>query len=276
MDLLSIVHSLWRHKLITIPVIVFTAMAALYIVKIKPPVYQASGSVLLANPQGPATPAQIAADPKLKNVNPYNAFAGYGNLQVVADILIEVVTDPADQPALTQSGVDPRYKVELNTDYGNPPIIDITGVGATRQEAIRSANVIAATIKADLTRLQRSQGIGSLYSITAIDLVKPTQAQASSSGKLRSLIAVLALGVILLFVAVSVTEAIDRRKRDPSDSDGAVANDGRPGAIIGDAARLRYEPGSIGARSRQLRITTPLPSRDRAERQRRRDASGSR
>jgi capsular polysaccharide biosynthesis protein len=264
MDLLSIVNSLWRHKIIAIPIIVFTALAAFYTVKIKAPVYQASASVLLANPQGSPTPAQIAQNPKLKNINPYNTFVGYGNLQVVGDILIEVVTGPAAQPALTQAGVDPRYKVVLNTDYGNPPIIDITGVGTSPQKAILSANVIAATLKADLVSIQKSQGIYSLYSITAINLVTPTQAQPSSSGKLRSLIAVLALGAILLFVAVSVTDAIDRRKRDSSGSNGAAANGARARAVVGDATRPDLR--SIGARSRQLRLSTPAASRDRGER----------
>jgi capsular polysaccharide biosynthesis protein len=265
MDLLSIVNSLWRHKIIAIPVIIFTAMAAFYIVKLKPPVYQVSASVLLANPPGPATQAQIAQNPELKNINPYNAFAGYGNLQVVADILIEVLTSPASQSALTQAGVDPRYTVALSTDYGDPPIIDITGEGASAQKAILSANVISATIKADLVHLQLGEGIASHYNITAINLVTPTQARPSSSGKLRSLIAVLGLGLILLFVAVSVTDGIERRKRDSSAGRGAVANGAHAGAGVGSAARHDYNSGSIGARSRQLRLSTPVVSRYRGE-----------
>ncbi len=218
MDLLSIIQSLWRHKLVTIPVVVFTALAALYVVKIKPPVYQASASILLANPQGAATQSQIAADPRLKTINPYNTFASYGDLTVVADTVIQVVTAPSAQPALLQSGVDPRYQIVVSTAWGNPPIINITGIGTSGQAAIRSASVLVTATEADLYAMQKKQGIDNFYMITPVEIVKPAQAQRSSSGKLRSLIAVLGLGMILLFVVVSVTEGVDKRRKDSSDS----------------------------------------------------------
>jgi capsular polysaccharide biosynthesis protein len=218
MDLLSVIQSLWRHKFVTIPIVVFTALAALYVVKIKPPVYQASAGILLANPQGSATPSQIAADPRLKKANPYNTFTSYGDLTIVADTVIQLVTAPTAQQALTQSGVDPRYQMVLSTAVGNPPIINITGVGSNPQEAIRSANLLVDATKTDLYNLQIQQGIDNFYTITAVEIEKPTQAQRSSSGKLRSLIAVLGIGLILLFIAVSVTDAVDKRKKASSSS----------------------------------------------------------
>jgi capsular polysaccharide biosynthesis protein len=218
MDLISVVQSLWRHKLVSIPVIVLTAIAALYVVKLKPPVYQSTASILLANPQGAATPSQISADPHLKNANPYNTFVSYGNLTIVADTVIQLVTAPTAQQALAQSGVDPRYQMALSTAYGTPPIINITGVGSSPQEAIRSANLLVEASDANLYSLQKKQGIDNFYMITGVEIVKPIHAQRSSSGKLRSLIAVLGLGMILLFVAVSVTEAIDKRRKDSSNS----------------------------------------------------------
>ena len=225
MDLLSVIQSLWRHKLVSIPVVVFTAMAALYVVKIKPPVYESSASILLANPQGQATQSQIAADPRLKKANPYNTFVTYGDLTIVADTVIQLVTAPSAQQALTQSGVDPRYQIAVSTAYGNPPILSISGVGSTPQGAIRSANLLVAAVKADLYQLQKKQGIDKFYMITPVEIVAPNQAQRSSSGKLRSLIAVLGLGAILLFVAVSVTDALEKRRKGSS-NDGTPINNG--------------------------------------------------
>ena len=98
-----------------------------------------------------------------------------------------------------------------------PPIIDITSFGATAQQAIQGANLLTAATKADLYELQNSEGINSFYMVKAVDLVEPYQAQVSSSGKLRSLVAVIGVGVIVLLVVVSVTDARDKRRRPNTD-----------------------------------------------------------
>jgi capsular polysaccharide biosynthesis protein len=282
MDLVSIIQSLWRHKLVSIPVIVFTAMAALYVVKIKPPVYDSAASILLANPPVGASQSQIAINPKLKGINPYNTFAAYGNLTYVADTVIELVTSPEAQPGLIQSGVDPRYQMTMSTADSLPPIIDITGVGSSPQEAIRSASVLVKAAKSNLVEMQKKQGINPFYMVTTVDLVKPTVAERSTSGKLRSLVAVLGLGAVLLFVAVSVTDTLNKRKRNPAGGGNTTRFDTDARATARESARLGYGTadregirsgslrssrgvavppnvsadgsGSIRARSRQLRL----------------------
>lgn len=217
MDLLSIIQSLWRHKFVTIPVLVLTAVLALYVVKLKPPSYQSTASVLLANPQGPATETQIAANPGLKKVNPYNTFTSYGDLDVVADTVIQVITAPSSAQALTNAGVNPNYQITVSTAWGNPPIINITGIGSSPESAFQSARGLVNVTKTDLYNLQKSQGINDFYMITPVVITPPNPGLRSSSGKLRSIIAVLGLGILLLFVAVSVTEAVDKRRRGSSE-----------------------------------------------------------
>lgn len=256
MDLLSIFQTLWRYKLFAIPTIVITAVAALYVVKIKPPVYQTSASILLTNPQTGATQSQIAANPSLKKANPYNTFVSYGDLHVVGNAVMDLVTSPASQPGLASAGVDPRYQVALSTDYGNPPIINITGVGATAQDAMRSATVLVSTMKADLFYIQKMEGVNPFYMITAIEIVKPTQADRSSGGKLRSLIAVLAVGAILLFVVVSVADAIEKRRREARLDNADTIGKRRPTGRLGNNARRtdfrrtpRIDDGPLGGES---------------------------
>jgi capsular polysaccharide biosynthesis protein len=211
MDLISITEILWRRKFITIPVIILTAMAAFYVVKVKPPVYQAQASLLMV-PPSPPTAGQIAADPALGKINSNNPYINYGDLSVIADTLIDVVTDPANEQVLVAQGADPRYELTLSTDYGNPPIIDITGIGRTPAIAIRSAQLVTKTAQQDLVTLQSSQGVNSLYMIKGTQLVTPAQASQSVSSKLRTLIAVLAIGILVLFVGVSLVEAVEKRR----------------------------------------------------------------
>ena len=248
MDLLSIIQALWRHKLAVIPVIMLTILASFYVVKIKPAVYQASSSILLTNPPPAATQSQIAENPKLRKVNPYNTFANYGTLSVIAQAIIDAVTSSPIQSALVKSGVDRRYQLALSTTTDEPtapPIIDITSFGATAQQAVRGANLLDDATKADLYQLQNSEGINSFYMVKAVDIVNPYQGQVSTSGKLRSLVAVLGVGVILLLAIISVTDALDKRRRRPTNDTNSRRRrtpfgDADPRTIDRETARLNY------------------------------------
>jgi hypothetical protein len=254
MDLFSIAGTFWRHKIVAAPVILLTLLGAFYIVKVKAPTYQATSSFLLSNPPGPPTAPEIAADPKLGKINPNNPYANYGNLAIAATVLVTLVSTPAAQQALVQEGADPRYQITPNTQFGfAAPVIQITGIASTAQEAIRSADLVTAKAESELHQMQVSQGVNSRYMIKALPLSMPQQARQSASGKLRTLIAVLGLGAILLFVAISAADAIDRRRRDrPSNSE-------RP-------TRTRHEetvPGPEGPEGNAGLKMTPTPYRSR-------------
>jgi hypothetical protein len=256
MDLLSIIRAVWRCKVATIPVILLTMMGAIYVVKIKPPVYEAQSTLLMLAPPGPPSASQISADPKLKKQNPNNPYNNYGSLSVIADSVIELVTSGASQPALLRQGADPQYQLSLSTDYSNPPIITITGIGPSAQEAILTANVVTHAAASDVYKLQKANGTGSAYLIKPVQLVKPTTATRSSSSKLRSLIAVLGLGAILLFIAVSVTDSLSKRRRN----NGAVpadASDGSPEYIHRRPALEARPTGAYDSRRGRDRYAEP-------------------
>lgn len=219
MDLFSIIRVIWRHKFVATPIVLLTVIGMYYVFAIKPPVYEATSSLLLLNPPAGPTPAQIAAHPKLAKINSNNPYVDLGNLAAVADAVIEVVTSNSGAQALVQAGADPQYEVALSTDYGAPPIIEITGIAPTAQEAIRTANLVAQATTVELRQMQADQGVNNFYMITTSNLVSPHQAQLSVSGKLRTLIAVLGIGAILLFVVISMAEAVAKRRADGSVND---------------------------------------------------------
>lgn len=214
MDLISIFQAVWRRKLIASVIILITLAGAFYELKVKPPVYQASSSFLLVNPPAGPTTAQIALNPKLAKIDPNNSFANFGNLDLVADVVIDLVTAPSAQQSLVQAGADPRYQVALANDFDSPPIIEITGIGASAQEAIRSADLVTTAAMTDLYQMQKSQDISNFYLIKSIQVVQPREAQKTESGKLRTLIVILALGMLMLFLAVSTMDAIEKRRTD--------------------------------------------------------------
>lgn len=211
MDLISIFRTVWRHKLVTIPVILLTCLGAFYIVAIKAPVYQASASFALVYPPSPPTQAQIAADPPLGRINTSNPLLGYSDASAVTQIVISLVGTPTSQQALEKAGAGTQY--QIGPSAGSSEIVDVTGVGNTAQAAVLSANLVTKAAENALTQVQANQGVNPRYMIKSYDLSVPNQAAQKLSSKLRSLIAVLGVGVLVLFIGISIAEAIGKGKR---------------------------------------------------------------
>lgn len=253
MDLFTLVGTIWRHRLATIPVILITLIGAGYVLEVKPPTYQSSAEILLANPPNPPTQAQIAADPALGKVNWNNPYLGYGNLVLVADVVIELVGSPAVQQELVNKGADPKYTVALENAFENPPVIQATGVGPSPAAAIKSAQLVAAQVIQSLYQIQAEQHVDRPAMITGAEFVKPSVATSSSSGKLRTLIGFFALGLILLLLAVSIAQAMENRgigrKRKP-----------KPVGPADDSQR-EYSPGARDFADEEQRDSRPGPVR---------------
>jgi capsular polysaccharide biosynthesis protein len=214
-DLFLIVRKFWRYKLVTLPVIVLTLCGAVYVVAVKEPLYEASSSFLLVNPPAPPTDQQIARNPALGRIRSDNPYTRFADQSVVTDVLARSLSDDAARRALVRAGADPRYTVGSASRFGSSnPIVQITGTGPTPQTAIRTANVVGHAVVAELDRLQREQQVDQRYRITALQVEVPDGAQLQPSGQLRMLVAVFALGTILLFIIVSVADAREGIRRD--------------------------------------------------------------
>jgi hypothetical protein len=218
MDLLSISRAVWRHKLATVPVLLIMLVGMAYVLVGKKPVYEAKSSyILLPPPTAPPTTAPLR-HPARKGASPNNPFTGYGNLSVVVDILSQTMTSPAEGQVLANQGVTGPYTVaSLPSMFGNngaAPIIQVAAQGPSPLAARASATLVGREVQSQLANIQAAQGTSKQYWIGSLELTHPDRAQQQASSKLRNLIAVIAVGVILLFVVVSVMNAREERKRD--------------------------------------------------------------
>jgi capsular polysaccharide biosynthesis protein len=233
-DLLAIVRKVWRHKLVTVPVIVLTICGAAYVLAVKEPLYEASSSYLLINPPTPPTAEEIARFPALGRVRSDNPYTRFADQSVVVDVLARSMSSESARRALVRAGADPRYTVASAARFGSAnPIVQITGTGPTPQTAIRTANVVGHAVTGELDRMQRVKQVASRYRITALQVEVPEGAQLRASGQLRMLIAVLALGAILLFIVISITDALatlrqERRQHVAVDWAGGPLDELRP------------------------------------------------
>jgi Chain length determinant protein len=217
MDLISIFRAIWRHKLVTIPVVLLTCLGAFYVVAIKAPVYQASASFALVYPPAAPTAAQVAANPALGRVNTSNPLLGYSDASAVTEIVISLVGTASSQEALAKAGAGTQYQIAPSV--ASSEIVDITGVGSSASAAVLSANLVSQAAEKALYQVQANQGVNPQYMIKSYQLSIPNQAAQKLSGKLRSLIAVLAVGLLLLFIAISIVEAIGKGRKPMAHGD---------------------------------------------------------
>ena len=215
MDLLLIARKIWRHKFLTIPVILLTLVGAAYTIAVKQPLYEATSSFLLINPPPAPTNDDIARDPSLAKVDPNNPYTRFADQSVVIDVLSRTVNSDTARAELIKAGADPRYTVAAATRFGTTsPIVQITGTGATPQAAIGTAKVVGHAVVGELNRMQAEQKVDPGYRITTLQIEFPDGPHLQASGQLRMLVAVLVLGTIVLFIVISVTDAFESLRRE--------------------------------------------------------------
>jgi hypothetical protein len=209
MDLLSIARKVWRYKLVTLPVVLLTLCLAVYVVAVKDPVYEASSSFILINPPAPPTPEDIARDPSLGRINSDNPYTRFSDQSVMIEVLASTMSSVAAERELLKAGADPRYEVAPTSAFGySSPIVKVTAQGSTPAVAVGSAKLVGKALTRELEGMQQAEGVDPHYRIKAQQVKTPDRAQLKASGQLRMLVGVLVLGAILLFVAVSVADAL--------------------------------------------------------------------
>jgi hypothetical protein len=217
-----IAQKVWRYRLATIPVLALVVFGIFYVLAVKTPVYEAGSTYILVNPPAPPSDGAIAANPKLAHIGADNPYTRYSDQSVVVQVLAGRISSDEARAALAQQGADPAYTVAPSPEFGfSAPILQITGTGPTAAAAVQTAHLVGNAINRELSRIQAVQGVAPKYRIVTQQVVAPRDARLKASGKLRALVAVLVVGAVLLFLAVSVADALamvrKERRRDHED-----------------------------------------------------------
>jgi hypothetical protein len=214
MDLLAILRSLRRHAWVTVSVAGLVVAGLVYVTFFVAPTYEATSSYVLFSPPGAPTPDDIARDPLLALVHSDNP---YGRMEpaVVVDLVAQRVNQGQVRRQLIALGADDRYDVTNGGLYGVAgPTAEIKGVGDSPRAALRTTKLVGAAYVRELQALQAVQGTDDAYMVKAVQVDAADHATEKTSSRLRALLGVTALGLVVLFVAISVAEAIDSAKRE--------------------------------------------------------------
>jgi hypothetical protein len=214
MDLLSIARTLWRHKLLTLPVILVTMVGAAYVLVLSKPTYQTTADYALSFPPNAPAPSAIANDPGLAKISPDNPYARFTDQAVVVAILASALQSDSIRQSLVAKGADSRFTVAPSAKFGmSTPIAEVTSVGPTAAIATNTGRLVAETLQTQLADMQKAQGVNPYYMVRLIQ-IDTTGPRVKVSSKLRSLLAVIGLGTFLVFVVVSVGDAIDKKRAE--------------------------------------------------------------
>jgi hypothetical protein len=211
MDLVSIIREARKGKWAVLPVVFLTLVGVAYVLVVRPPEYVSNSALTLIYPPAPPTSSQIASDPALRKVNANNPYEAYGDLTVVGAVVQQAMGGQGVVDQLRKEGVQDGYTITSDPTTTNP-IIHIDGVGATPAAALRATTILSRQVETTLRELQAREHVIDHYQITVQVLNTPSAPTLKISSKLRSLIAVLVAGVIMMFIALSIRRGIVERK----------------------------------------------------------------
>jgi len=210
-DLLAIFSSLRRHPLIALAVVLGVIGGNVFVLFGIPPRFECQAQYVLIAPAPPPTDAQIERDPSLARLNNNNPYLRLPS-SVVVDVLTQRVSGDMIRHDLVLQGADSNYLIASTNTIGNGLVVQIVGTGISAPQARRTLDMVVARMNSELQDMQTIDGADSRFLYKALPINAPTDATRKITGTLRSLIAVTAAGVILLFALISVAEAIPARR----------------------------------------------------------------
>ena len=223
MSLLLILRKIWNYKLVTLPIVALVLAGSFYVMAVEPPTYQSSATYILIPP--PSPPTATSGSPTNNRTN--NPYSRLSDPSVLVQVLASQLNSDEFRRGLATRGVASTYTAQPSAAFGfSAPIMQITGTGTTATAAVTTTTAVGRALTQTLDQMQQARGVDKAYWITTEAVVPAADATLKPSGKLRSLVAVLVLGTILLFIAISILDAVSAMRSDRAEEHSAEDSTG--------------------------------------------------
>lgn len=265
MDLLALVNTLRRHKLIVLLVVLIAAGGNAYVAFGVPAQYESQAQFVLIAPPAPPSDAAIDRNPELAKINTNNPYLRLPNPVVVVEVLAQRVSGDAIRRELISQGADRNYTISSTDAIGSGLVISILGTGTSAEAAGRTLELVAARMQVELRAMQKVDGADDRYLFQALPINPPTDPIRKVTGTFRSLIAVSAACVVLLFAAISIADAVGPRRprrggRATPDPDTTAPQ--KPDTRSSDPDRAASDPDNAAPNQDNSGPGDPAPERD--------------
>jgi hypothetical protein len=240
MDVVALLRTLARHKVVVGVVLVATLAGMAYVLFGVPPVYRQASSVVILQPRYEPSKADLKEDKALRSVDPFNPFRG--DPALILGVVSARLGNEATRAAFEAQGLDPDYQVAAALSYGAArPELEITALGSSADQTATTRAAVVEAVQRQLKAVQEEEGVAPYYMLRGF-AVEPLKApEELTSRALRSLLAVGALGAILMFAAVSLLTALDQIRAERAARAGT--DRGRDEGVRGQASA---EPADDG------------------------------
>jgi hypothetical protein len=214
MDPIAVFRTIWQHRIVAVPIVVLTALAAIYVYQFAPRSYQSSSTYAMINPDIPSQ-LDVLKNPQLGNLNPKNPYLRSSDPSLIVQVLLTKMNDSSTADLLEEQGLGGEYTVSRGVGGINGFLVDITGEGETPERSIALTQALGKMLQEYLYDAQKINGADDAYLFSSIVVATPDKAAEQFSSRLRALIVVFLGGVVMMFGAVSVARsmAVAKEKR---------------------------------------------------------------
>jgi hypothetical protein len=202
-----------------------TAGGAVATYLLTPPVFEASASYAIVNPDVP-TAEEIEKDPKLGLLNSDNPFLRSSDSSLIVQVMVTKLNTDRVADFLESKGLSEEYEVAQGGSYGPGLLIDVKAEGPTEERAIESVEVLGNLLNEELYSVQKVNDADDVYLFAALPIDAPDRATELFSDRIRLLIVVVVAGFGALFLAVSLARSVEqsrerkrREEEDPSEDE---------------------------------------------------------
>lgn len=220
MDPIAVLKTLWQHRFVSLPVLLLTFAAAIYIFQFAPRSYESSSTYALINPDIP-TAQEVEKKPALEQLNKKNPYLRSSDPSLIVQVLLTRLSDSSTADRLKEQGLSSDYTVSRGVGGVNGFLVDITGTAETPGKSFATTRALGEMLEKDLYDAQKINGADDTYLFTSIVVASPDKATEQFSSRLRSVIAIFLAGVVLMFGSVSIARSVSvsRNRRTSQDGD---------------------------------------------------------
>jgi capsular polysaccharide biosynthesis protein len=259
MDLMAIFTIVRRHLWIVVVALVLTLGGIAGVIFGLSPQYESTAQYVLINPPAGPSDAEVQRDPALGRLNADNPYLRLPSPSVVVDVLAQRVSSDTVRQELVNKGADPSYQISGTNAVGSGMVISIVGTGRSAAESHRTIDLVTVRMQSELHDMQKVNGADDRFLIQALPVSPPTDPVRKVTGTIRSAIVVLAAGMVLLFLVISVVEAVSVRRNRARSTASVLRTDAAP-SLESDTIVLPrlYRSGSATGEHPTSRTETPV------------------
>jgi len=226
MDPIAVLKTLWHHRFISLPILILTIAAAVYVFQFAPRSYESSTTYALINPDIP-TQKEIENNPALEQLNKKNPYLRSSDPSLIVQVLLTRLNDSSTADRLKEQGLSSDYTVSRGVGGVNGFLVDITGTAETPEASFAITRALGEMLEKDLYSAQKINGADDTYLFTSIVVASPDSATEQFSSRLRSVIAIFLAGVVLMFGSVSIARSVSVSRHRRTSQGGDLPEAGR-------------------------------------------------